>query len=644
VVLTSVFWALFCLPGYAFVRRFWPQAREAGALYALAFSCAGSMLLLSPVSLVCYLVHAPLYVFSAACALFSLSALVWLARSGGGRELWALARGEPPLPWVLLAGLLWLQARSGGWLDGDALFHMGRMRVLLEHGFTNRDIYLAEEHFQAIYHSNLLYPLYAASAQLTRLSYLQTWFDTEAFAKLLVAAGHYVFAYALTRQRFAAHLFALCVITANAGETYALYPNVLCVGFLLPMLLGLGFAFAAREECGPRALSQLAALDFLLAQVHGLYAVYAALLLGPVLLLALLSSRTRRERVLLLLAIASLGAAAPFLWVSSYATRSGSDLAAAPADDDAAQATPAPPPPPPAGIATPQPPARETDALAAGGGHLEKVVEAIDDVRIVFDPRRMGGWAFVGSGFLGLAVALALRRGQRLAMAIVLVVALLMAAVLFSVSGASAALRLLRAPFVVARLSTVLTMLLAFGITASLAALTQALGRSRALWEALLTLSMVGLSSQLLGHAPLRFADHVRVALAPREVRHALLDQLEMRRQLLSQRVPSGETILTTARFARQLVMLRDCYVLAADRGHTGLPGISKRRRDLVVLNAADTAWPTRAKLIAHYHLRLVAFEHRWQRRYRWAFEHGQLRGSAAGLDVIELESTPGTP
>ena len=51
----------------------------------------------------------------------------------------------------------------------------------------------------------------------------------------------------------------------NAGETYALYPNTLCVGFLLPMLLGIGFAFAAREDQGLRTIGQLAALDFLLA-------------------------------------------------------------------------------------------------------------------------------------------------------------------------------------------------------------------------------------------------------------------------------------------------------------------------------------------------------------------------------------------
>jgi hypothetical protein len=55
-------------------------------------------------------------------------------------------------------------------------------------------------------------------------------------------------------------------------------------------------------------------------------------------------------------------------------------------------------------------------------------------------------------------------------------------------------------------------------------------------------------------------------------------------------------------------------------------------------MNAANTAWSTRARLISDYDLHLVTFEHRWARRYRWAFEHGRLRGSAAGLDVIELD------
>jgi len=83
--------------------------------------------------------------------------------------------------------------------------------------------------------------------------------------------------------------------------------------------------------------------------------------------------------------------------------------------------------------------------------------------------------------------------------------------------------------------------------------------------------------------------------------------------------------------------MLCDCYVLAADRGHTGILGIDKRRRDLNFLNSTGAAWEQRAQLIKYYGVRLVTFERRWQRRYSWAYQHGKLLGSAAGQDVIEL-------
>ena len=631
MVLTCSFWALFFLPGYAFVRRFWPVPRDVGLLYTLGLGYVASLLVVSPLSLLCYWIGAPLYVFSAGIALAIACALLLLARARADRELWALVRAEPPLPWLLLAALLCLQARCGGWLDGDATFHLGRIRVLLEHGFTNRDIYLAQYHFQHVYHTNLLFPLYASAAQLTRQSYLASWFGTEPWAKLLVAAGHYALGYALTRQRFAAWLLALCMLAANAGETYALYPNTLCVGFLLPTLLGLALAHAVRRDRDWCSVAQLAALDAVLAQIHALYAVYAALLLAPLLVLSLAWARGTRQRCLVIAALASLGLAVPFVFVSMHAFRSEIEVPSAPDDAD----TPLPSAPTP-GLVT-QRPRFEPPALAAGGGHLEKVLDLVDGEHPVFSPQRMGGLAFILGGFAALCVAWLLNRPRRFGIASALFVAFGLAGMLFTTDGAALALRLLQTPFVVARLSTVLTSLLFFGLGASVGALVQLVHWQRPWLEALISVLLVAASSQLLGHAPVSFREHVAAALAPASERHALLDRLEVRRALLAETVPSGATVIATGRFARQVVMLRDCYVLAADRGHTGILGIDKRRRDVMLLNAADTPWPSRAKLIAFYSLRFVVFEHRWLRRYRWAFQHGRVLGSAAGLDVVEL-------
>ena len=637
MVLTCIFWALFFLPGYAVARRLGMLPRDAGTLYTLALGYAGTLCLVSPVSLLGYLTGAPLLLFSAALGLLVFAALWLLIRERAFAELWRSAKSEPWCAVLLLLGLLWLQGRQGGWLDGDATFHIGRMRVLLEHGFTNRDIYLSEYHFQHVYHSNLLFPVYASAAQWTHQSYLTTWFWTEPWAKLMVAAGHYVLAYALLQQRFSAWLTALMVIIANAGETYTLYPNTLCVGFLLPMLLGVGLSVALGRDSGWRAIASMVGLDVVLAQIHALYAVYAALMLAPFLIGSMLPGlhstlRAARARWLALSALVSLGLAVPFAWVSAHGFRSDTPIESAPGYEDVdVPATPAP------GIASERPAVFEPPGLAAGGGHLEKVLDPLDDKHLVFSPGRMGGLPVVLAGFAALLLGLILGRGWRRALLAVALLAAALAALLFTPVGVKLALVVLRSPFVVARLSTVLSSLLMLGVCACIASLVRRVPRARSLVQTLATLVVALATTQLLGHAPLTFREHALAALAPYAVRHGVLDQLEVRRRMLATKLPRGATVIATARFARQVVMLRDCYVLAADRGHTAIVGIDKRRRDVVLLNAANTPWPQRAGLIAFYRLSYVVFEQRWQRRYRWAYEHGQLLGRAAGLDVVRL-------
>jgi hypothetical protein len=648
VVLTCTFWALFALPGYALGRGCLPGLARFGRLLAppagsgllagLAYAYLASFSLLAPVSLACYALGAPLAVFSAAlCALVAL-ALYGLARAathGAARSWPAALRAEPWVPWAVIAGLLWLQSRVGGWLDGDATFHLGRIRVLLEHGFSNRDIYLREYHFQHAYHSNLLFPVYASLAQLTRQSYLQTWVHSEAWAKLLVAAGHYVLGFTLTRKKIAGFLLATCIITLNAGETYSVYPNTLCVGFLVPIVLALGFACVTNApDVSRRELLPLAAAAFVLAQVHALYVVYAVLTVGPVLVLGWLRPQPPSTRRLCLAALLSFGLAAPFLLVSMFGPRAEAALSSAPDDVEPPAVQKGPPP----GIASAAP-ARISvpEALVAGGGHLEKVLDSPEDGVMLFKPERMGGLASVLAGFVALCLAPLLYPLRRLPLLAALAGACWLGAALFTRTGATLAWHALSAPFIVARLSTLLTSLLVFGVCACLAWPIERLARGRALAAALACLLLTYASTRALGHAPLSFQQHVQAALAPTEERMALLTRLMERRAMLRQNIPAGSTVLTTARFARQLVMLCDCYVLAADRGHTQLAGIDKRRRDLVFLNAALSPWDQRAKLIAHYGVQLVTFENRWHRRYQWAYDHGELIGSAGGQDVVAL-------
>ncbi|HKU39158.1 MAG TPA: hypothetical protein VJR89_13450, partial [Polyangiales bacterium] len=416
VLLTDLFWLCLCLPGYALLRRVWPAVHEAGLLAVIAWSAFASFLLLSPASLAGYALGAPLGAFSAVVAVAVVASVVVLVRARAHVEWLACLRREQSAGWLLLAGLLWLQARVGAYFDGDATFHLGRVRVLLQHGFTNRDIYLSDYYFQHIYHSNLLYPIYASASQLTGHTYLEVWFYSQAWAKLLVAAGHYALGWSATRRRSVAWLLALVVITANAGETYTTYPNTLAVGWLLPLLLAAGWSLLTPDP-PPRQALAVAATSLVLAQVHALYAVYAGLALGPGLVAALLWPRSSARRGPIVGALAGLLCAAPFLLISQYAfkpTLPNAQPSAPAAPSAQPQAAPAPPPPPSqrsvgdiAADVNKGKPASPTPAVAAGGGHLEKGLE-LDTAtgKVWFDPDKMGGKTFVTLGFASFALGL----------------------------------------------------------------------------------------------------------------------------------------------------------------------------------------------------------------------------------------------
>jgi hypothetical protein len=656
VLLTAIFWGLFFLPGYACSRGALPGMRwfsrrvapvrdghggGGGILHNLAFGYVFSFGLLSPVSLLCYALGAPVWVFSAALCAWCLLALAGLslrlrARGWQLQRMRVLLQAEPWLLYALLLGLLWLQGRVGGWLDGDATFHLARVRAMLEHGFTNRDVYLREYHFQHAYHSNLLFAVYASAAQLTGQSYLESWFHTEAWAKLLVAAGHFVLGHALTGRRSVGYALAICIVTLNAGETYTLYPNTLCVGYLLPVMLGLGFRSTSLPVrwLGRRALL-MGFIAFIVAQVHALYTIYAALTLAPVLVLALVRRQGLRARWLRASVLCSFVAALPFIAVSMFGYKSSEQVVSAPEELEPPKLEAAPPASAPQ---APKPASVPTPPLAAGGGHLEKTLDSPAEEQFVFVPARMGGTWFVAAGYAALIAACVLygrrRRGRALPLLAATAAAAWLGAILFTRTGVGLALQVLREEFIVARLSTVLTSLLVLGMCACAAFFC---GR-RAAWLSGLYLLLCLGCTQLPGHAPKTFREHVQAALAPRDQRRALLDRWSARRTLLTQHIPAGSVVLTTPRQARYVVMLCDCYVLVADRGHTGIMGIDKRRRDLTFLNATGPTWEQRAPLIKYYGVRLVTFERRWQRRYSWAYQHGKLLGSAAGQDVIELD------
>jgi hypothetical protein len=644
VIAAQIFWALSWLPGFALVRRAWPRGLHADLMGAVAYGYVASFALMAPVAVACYWLRLPVAVLTAWWAVGVGATLVWLTRTARWREIGRMLRAEVGLAAALLVAHLVMQARVGGWLDGDATFHLGRIRHLLDHGFDNRDIYLRAEHFTPIYHTNLVHAWFAVATQITQGDPLDVWWASLAWAKLLITAGHYALAYALLRRQEPAWLYALVIATVQAGVTYAVYPNALAVGWLLPVVLAL--AVASHDDDSHAESVAVAVTAFVVGLVHPLYALFAMLIAAPyagarALDMALGRARNPahapRARSLALVAVALLAGAPPGM-VSRFVKHAPAEPASARGAFDVefespSTARPAVTRPAPATATKPKAPL--TPALAAGGGPLEKKLERRADGRLWLPPAKMGGTAFVLFGLLALALVSLAPSSVRARARAVAAAAAPCALILFWPWLCTLAARP-QLTAAIPRLVPILSSALFLALVCAGMFALQRLPRPRLVWPAA-TLASVALATGLLGFSPRSSGEHLRDVLASRQARHAMLDLHRARRAVLRAHVPEGTTVLASLREARYVVMLHDVFVVAADRGHAPSPGIRERRAAVERMTAKGTPWEEREALLRRHGIRHVVFLDKWRHRYLWAVEHGHERGAGGGLHVVEL-------
>jgi hypothetical protein len=308
------FWLLLGLPGLAWLQRFDRGSLARGSLSGIARSYLASFALLTPVSVLGYLLHAPLWMMSAAIVCVVAIAVVGLARD----RYWLTLFGKPSLAAALcgiwLAFDLWLGARVGSHVQGDAGFHLARIRLIGAYGFNNWDPLLHEHHFEPIYHTNLYHSLIAACAQLTGLDPGAAWIWVWPFAKLLAAAGTYELAVAVLGRRACGYVAAMTCSACLATSSTLAFPNTLSPYALMPFAL----ACAVDALSTPRFRSALwlGVASVVLAQTHLLYALFLGLAVGPVLALRFVDAlvRTGQRRRELLAALFALALSLPWFY------------------------------------------------------------------------------------------------------------------------------------------------------------------------------------------------------------------------------------------------------------------------------------------------------------------------------------------
>lgn len=606
--LSLLFWLALFLPGYALVRRFWWDESESGLLGVVGLSYLAVLGLLSPVSILCYVFHAPLAVFSWACALLVVAAAAEIVRRGWYRDWARLAVGAIGVE--LLIVLLDLAAGGiiGAMTGGDAPVHQARIRTLLDHGFNNFDPFVGPPYFFPIYHTNLLHALYAAGSQLTRVHYMGVWYASLPWAKLLVASGAYYMAWTVFHRRWPAWIAAVFSVGCHGPVIYMIYPNKVAPFWLLPLMMG--FAVQAFRTPGSwRPASKLAIGSLVLGQVHGLYAALAGLTVGPVLGVTALWHLFKRRAAAWRFAActAALAVALPFLLIAKHETRIGGE--------------PLPPAPP-------------------GAGH--PAFRHFENGQMAMHARF--GWGipetrrdFLLSGLVVGCAALSLRGPRRKEFGAFLAIIAATAALLFVPPLCTALLRVLGREWIVSRMGAVLHLGFIVLVPVAAAAFVE---RWTRWWWVRSVISLAALAAAIPfapSKAPYRWQDYGTALTGPRAARQRYLDMGVLIRDFCEQNIPRGETVLTDEQSGTILAANHDCYVVAPRNSSNGVPDLPQRREDLRVMLAPDTPWEQRRELLRKYN---ITFFRPDTPNARWHQGHVKevRRNQFTGVIVLDTE------
>ncbi len=590
-----LFWLAMVFPGYVAMRRVQagdhddPPAgtrchTQSGLLGTVAVAYVGTLGLLSPVSILCYLLRLPVAAFSCVCAALVVAAVVEITRRRWWADLGRLVTAAISIELAILAVDLLMGARVGAHLDGDTRVHLARIRFLLDHGFSNYDPFIAGQFFFPIYHTNILHAVYAACGQLTGVDHFGVWFASLVWAKLMVASGIYYLVWCVFDRSWPAWLAAVYTIGLTGPVNFIVYPNKLAPLWLLPVLVG----FAVRDlggRCTWSSCVKLAVGSLVLGQMHGLYSAVEVVVLAPVLGTAAVNKlvRKRPDRWPAALCAVGLLAALPFPLASKLGT---------------------PEPIRPAGATQP----------AARGPIDHPGFLRVGDRWWMVDPHEgfTAGGARVAMLAGGIAVSLI---GSRRRYAIVLAAVVgVMALVLYTPPLCTAALAAVGQPWILGRFECILRMGLTALLVPGIAFLLESWIRPTG-WKPVphgWVRGLIAVGVLFLGIAsasPTKM--HNWTTYRQRAVTGQAdvdpegpaekLQRLRNYRRVFEEFIPRGETILAPLEAGLSAVMLHDCHIVAGARGNNGVPDFAQRRRDVGQMLADDTPWPQRRALLQKY-------------------------------------------
>lgn len=617
-----LFWLALLLPGFVAVRLFDARELKSGLPGVIALSMLASFALLSPINILGHTLRWPLWTMSVSVGALVLAGAVMLVRRRWWSELRDLLTSGVRVEMAILLAAMILAGVIGSFMGGDAVTHLSRIRLLLDQGLTNGHPFYGGEHFFPTYHTNLLHALIASCSQIAGGSHLLVWQASLPVALLLVVGGSYFLGWTVFERRWPAWIAALGALAMFGSFPYLIYPNKLAP--LWASALTIAFAVqAVREPRDWRPIVKIAAAVLVVGQLHGMYAIFIAMVIAPVLAVAAAVhgvQRSPRPAVMLGASCIALCIGLAFPLYSAAQINVLDDRVTALFDDH--------------------------DDEAGGGasaGTAEDGAGASPGTETRFGQGFTGAWwrpALLAGALLALLV---LARDRRPALAVLAGVIFACAAWLYAPPLYDIAAAGLKGRWAVARLEFVLR--LGFVVLVAGGAAT-ALQRWIRPWWARSAMSVVVLAVLIVAVGPRStydwswFAGQLRGDL---ENRRALRMMQELH-AAGEAHLPADAEVVAPPMLGMALSAVTDCELVSAASSNLGVDNAEQRASDLNRLISESTRPRVRNRLIRRYGIDTVVTLERprqWSLRRAGAVHDVRLPAMNTTLWIVTLRELP---
>lgn len=583
--LSLIVWLALLLPGYAAMRLAAPRFVQAGLPGTIAVSMFAAFALASPVNIIGHVFGAPLWILTAWLIALFVASLIIITRCRWWSELRTLLVAALCIELVIVLVDLILAARVGTFLLGDAHTHLSRIRLVIDHGMINGHPFYGGQYFEPVYHTNLWHALIGCAAQLTGAGHRGVWWAVHPVATLLIVGGFWQLGWAVFQRTWPAWMAALFALGAFGSVPYLAYPNMLAPLWLVPIALSLVIDAIRRRELDWFSIAMLAAVGIVIGQVHGLYIIFLALTVTPVLaavIIVHLSRRAVRPAVHTALCAAALtiGLAFPAYSVLRLDRFDANTVAVA--ANDAADDTTA-----------------------------EDVAHRPNRFGVGFT----GRWWRLPLVLLSGAVLLVLLKQQRDAVAVMLGIFVAAGVWLWTTPLYGWLVSLFGDDWIIDRLGVMLRIgfiiLTAGGIAALLDMWLQRARIARWRWQPWRMASLAAPPIGAMLFAPageFSWTAYLTAARRPADQRRYVLDELNALQAFASREIPSGSVILAPDGLGIILTTMTDCQLVRAFRNNLGVPDKRDRRHDRAAMLSLHTPPDVRQRLFEQYDVTCLVF------------------------------------